>query len=70
MAIEKFAGLYTPTCDICGNELTAEFDFYDAVEAKKNNGWKSRKVDGEWIDVCTDCLDQESETKNRREPNQ
>ncbi len=30
----------------------------DAVEAKKQNGWKSEKKPktGDWIDICPDCL--------------
>ena len=55
MSIERFGGIYTPTCDICGRELDGEFDFRDAVAAKKREDWKSRKVDGEWQDVCDDC---------------
>jgi len=59
MSIEKFGGIYTPTCDLCGEELPAEFDFYDAVNAKKDAGWKSRKTDGDWEDVCTECQEKE-----------
>lgn len=55
MSIDNFQGMYTPTCDICHAELPAEFDFYDAVNAKKREGWKSRKVDGQWEDICPDC---------------
>jgi len=52
--------LYTPVCDICGEELPPENDFYDAVEAKKVAGWKSNlfKVEGRpdaWHDICRDC---------------
>ena len=32
-------------------------DFMDAVDYKKNNGWKSQKRDGEWEDVCPECQD-------------
>ena len=55
MSIERFDGLYTPTCDICGEELPDEFNFYDAVQAKTDAGWKSRKVNGEWEDICAEC---------------
>lgn len=55
MSIEKFAGFYTPTCDICGAELPAEDDFYNAVQAKKDAGWKSRMIDGQWEDWCDEC---------------
>lgn len=50
---------FTPTCDICGEELPAESDFYSAVAAKKREGWKGRKVDDEWEDVCCACQDEE-----------
>lgn len=46
---------YTPTCDVCGDELETEFDFYDAVDAMKSAGWKKRKIDGEWYDICINC---------------
>ena len=56
MSIESFGGIYTPTCDVCGEELPAQFDFYDAVNAKKREGWKSRKHKGEWQDICPGCM--------------
>jgi len=56
MSVEKSYGMFYPTCDICGDALPPEHDFYDAVEAKKEAGWKSRKGEnGEWQDICTDC---------------
>jgi hypothetical protein len=59
MSINSFGDRHTPTCDICGEELDTEFNFYDAVQAKKDAGWKSRKVNGEWEDVCTSCQEWE-----------
>jgi hypothetical protein len=54
--IDKFSGLYTLICDICGENAPETFDdFYDAVRYKKNNGWKSQKYKGEWEDVCPNC---------------
>ena len=61
MSIERFNGIYTPTCDICGDELPGEFDFYDVVNAKRREGWKSRKVNEEWQDVCCDCQHSEQD---------
>ena len=55
MSIEKYNGRYTPTCDICGEELDSEYEFMDAVAAKKAAKWRSYKDDGEWIDSCPDC---------------
>ena len=47
--------IFTPTCDLCGAELEDEYDFYDAVDAKKLAGWRSKKIDGEWQDFCPEC---------------
>ena len=60
MSIERFHDQFTPICDLCGTRLPGEFSFMDAVEAKKDAGWKSRKIDGEWEDVCTDCQFEEA----------
>ena len=38
-------------CDNCGKELDDLFDEFDeAVEAKKVNSWKSKRINGEWED--------------------
>lgn len=46
---------YIATCDICGAELPPAYEFYDAIDAKTQNGWKARKIDGEWCDFCPEC---------------
>lgn len=46
------------TCDICGGEAEEAFDdFYEAVDYKKTEGWKSQKTKGEWEDVCPECVE-------------
>ena len=71
MSIEKkWVGgeeTYTPVCDVCGDELDYEYDFYDAVDAKKRAGWRSRQINGEWIDVCDRCLEDEKQDKAERD---
>ena len=47
--------VYIATCDLCGAELPPESLWIETVEAKKANGWRSRKIDGEWEDICPDC---------------
>ena len=60
--IDSFNGMYTLTCDICGEEYPETFfDFYDAVKAKKRAGWKSRKTNDGWEDICDVCLLEEQE---------
>ncbi len=53
--IERFYGQYTPVCDCCETRLPGEESWDDAVRAKREAGWISRKVKGEWEDICTDC---------------
>lgn len=64
MAIEKrWEGgeqIFTPTCDVCGDCLDDEYDFYDAVDAKKQAGWRSKKIGSDWIDLCPECQEKEN----------
>lgn len=55
--IEGSFGMFSLYCDICGEEADGMFDeFYEAVEYKKSNGWRSQKNNkGEWEDVCPNC---------------
>ncbi len=56
MIDRDYCGVYSLTCDICGSEADETFfEFYDAVEYKKQNGWRSQKHRGEWEDVCPEC---------------
>lgn len=48
-------------CDQCGANEVYEFengpDFSGCQEYLKENGWVSRKIDGEWHDFCCqECL--------------
>jgi len=56
MSIEKAGFSYDLICDVCGEIGHSTFDFHDAVQFKKVEGWKSQKdSDGDWEDVCPDC---------------
>jgi len=55
MSIEHYYRQYTVVCDCCGARLPGEENFYDAVRAKREAGWESRKVNEEWEDICADC---------------
>ena len=52
--IERDYNLYILVCDICGEEKTFD-SFEEAVEAKKKEGWKSKKESGQWLDICPEC---------------
>lgn len=63
--IQKFDGLFFLTCDVCQGEADETFfEFSEAVQYKKDNGWQSRKRNGEWEDVCPDCQDEEMGLSN------
>lgn len=56
MSIVRDGPFFDATCDICGDSLPGEFEFSDAVQAKKDAGWRSQKLsDGSWQDVCPEC---------------
>ena len=55
MSIAKIYDKHVPICDICGEDLPPEHDFYDAVASSRQADWIKRKRDGEWIDICREC---------------
>lgn len=59
MAIQKrYEGRYSYyalVCDHCGDEAGHFDDFYEAVDEKKNYGFRSVNQNGEWSDLCPDC---------------
>lgn len=61
MAIEKrFMGnlkYHTLVCDHCGDEAGHFDDFYEAVDRKKEFGYRSMRIDGEWNDICPNCAE-------------
>ena len=63
MSIERYYNNYSLVCDCCGKRLGAGC-FDDARRMKRDEGWKSRMVDGEWEDICDECLDEEKGYRN------
>lgn len=48
---------FTLQCDNCGYEVKNLDNFYEAVNYKRENGWKSKKIDkDEWEDRCPNCI--------------
>jgi hypothetical protein len=49
------------SCDYCEEPAEETFDtFQEAVEFKKDNGWKSVKDKaGNWHELCPECQDPE-----------
>jgi uncharacterized protein YycO len=63
VSIERDDGVYVAICDDCGD--TEDFnldDFSDVVDAMKERGWKSKKIDNEWENHCPDCVKSEKES--------
>jgi hypothetical protein len=54
--IDRDGSKYFLVCDVCQEDGIAFSSFDDAIEYKKEEGWKSRKINGEWEDVCPDCV--------------
>jgi len=57
VSIQRFGKVFIPTCDHCGVELPCEYDFDDAVNAKKIEWWKSVNEGGFWYDYCPECYE-------------
>ncbi len=56
MTIEREGQSFSLYCDVCGREAEETFfEFDEAVEYKKQNGWRSQRRKGEWEDVCPEC---------------
>ncbi len=59
--IDKIFGEFHLVCDVCDEEANEVFDeFIDAVEGKKDLGWRSRKDPKKgWLDICPECQKKE-----------
>lgn len=74
MSIEKDGsyGNWGPTfslsCDECGESADGFGDFNEAVEFKKEYGWKSVKEYGEWKDLCPACVKRRNEEIKNSNP--
>ena len=53
--IEQRGDRFVLICTECGYEVKYFDSFDEAVDYKKENGWKSKKVEGEWVTLCPNC---------------
>lgn len=54
--IDRQGGQILVECDSCDEILeTGTDDFAEAREAMKREGWKVRKIAGEWLHGCPNC---------------
>ena len=54
MITEEY-GQFQIECDECGKYVPGFDTFEDALDYAKENGWKIKKVNGEWWNDCQDC---------------
>ncbi len=47
---------YELECEVCGKVVDCFDEFLDAVEFKRQNGWKSVKINGVFEDHCEECV--------------
>jgi len=54
----EYNDTFTPVCDGCGAELPEEWEFLDAVNAMKANGWRMEppaEIFDSWTHLCPAC---------------
>jgi hypothetical protein len=59
MSIEKIygkSGAKMVVCDGCGDGFEVG-SWDEAQERMRDDGWKRRKIEGEWGYFCPDCLE-------------
>ena len=54
--IDKIGSKVYVFCDVCGCKSSGFGNIQDAVADVKNNGWEAKKIDGEWDNICDDCM--------------
>jgi hypothetical protein len=56
MTIRNHNGEHIAECDECGSEVYGgTTEFLDFIQELKNDGWRIRKVEGEWEHYCEAC---------------
>ena len=65
--IYKINNIYKIVCNSCGEIFKNEFNsFYEVVDFKKINCWKSVKVaEGNWDEICPDCVEFEKRLRGK-----
>ncbi len=55
--ITKEYGFFSLFCDSCIDAAVDDFErFSDALDYAERNGWGRIKEDGEWINLCPECI--------------
>jgi hypothetical protein len=46
------------SCDECLQMIDYAGTFQQAIKHIRDLGWRSRYVDGDWVHVCAECVDE------------
>ncbi|MFI5113527.1 MAG: hypothetical protein ACHP7J_00180 [Terriglobales bacterium] len=58
--LKKHKGELAVECDECGTEaFGGTADFQQFIQDIKDQGWKIRKVDDEWVHKCPSCAEED-----------
>lgn len=44
-------------CDNCGEGFECD-SWEEAQEEMKSQGWKTKKLNGEWVNYCKECVEE------------
>lgn len=53
--IDKSYGKFYTTCDMCEEELDPTDTFDEAKSQVDEEGWTTKKVETEWVNLCPTC---------------
>lgn len=56
--IDKLYDQYEMICDICDDTGIPCDTFNECRHVMRDQGWRTKKVDGEWMDMCPSCYAQ------------
>ncbi len=55
--IDKQYGTFILACDYCSNDEQGFDSFNDAAEYVGQSDWRRTYINGEWINICPDCME-------------
>ena len=54
--IDKIYGKFHIICDGCGEELDPSDTFDEAKDQLDDEGWDTKNVGGDWVNLCPNCI--------------
>lgn len=57
--LDKINGKFILMCDVCLSDHEEAFEsFEDAILEARLSGWRTTKIDDEWMHTCPECQEQ------------